>query len=93
MYETHSRLGRCVPRSLNVNPIADHPDLKLFEFLFPPLLECLHPGTVILLVRHIDDDACEIVAVNDSRVLPAPFDYLCFVADGAEAIADFEDSQ
>src|SRR6266571_9048343 len=49
------------PPLLNVDPIADHPDVKLLEFLFPSLLERLHPGAISLLVRHIDEDPNEIV--------------------------------
>src|SRR5258708_5346926 len=67
----HGTNASTSPPLLNVDPIADHPDVKLLEFLFPSLLECLHPGAVLLLVRHIDEDPNEIVTVNDPGLLPA----------------------
>src|SRR5262245_39848688 len=79
--------------SLNVDPITNHPDFELLKFPFPALLERLHPSAVFLPVRHINDNPSEIVAVDDARLLPAPFDGLCFVTDGAETIADFQDCQ
>jgi hypothetical protein len=53
-----------VYRSLNVDPVADHPYFHLLEFLFPALFERLHPGEISSLVGEVNNDAREIISEN-----------------------------
>lgn len=86
--------AQCHCRNLfNVNPITDNPDFKLQEFLLPALLERFHPGPIFLLIRHVIEDASEIVAINDAGLLPAAFDDLSFVTDGAESVANCQNTR
>jgi hypothetical protein len=48
--------------SLNIDRVADHPNLELFKPLFPSLFERLHPLTVHGGVRDIDYQKRKIVA-------------------------------
>jgi hypothetical protein len=74
-----------------VDLIADHPEVELFETCLPASLELSKPTTVLGSVGDVDDDPDEIIAMQDLAVSPVPFDLLGLVARGPEAIHDLQD--
>jgi hypothetical protein len=63
----------------------------LLKFAFPAALECLHPAAVFLGVGYIDDEPNQVVAIENGALSPMAFDFLSFVAGGAELLDDFEE--
>jgi hypothetical protein len=78
-------------RLLNLNPVADHPELKLLQALLPPELVPPHPVSVLRRIRDVNDDANELIVVENAGVSPMAFDWLGFLASCAEVFDDFED--
>ena len=64
---------------LDLDTIAYHPQLKLFETRFPTLLELFHPLSILGSIRHINNDSHQIISIEHSTVSPVPFNFLRFV--------------
>src|ERR1017187_5319078 len=79
-----------LPSSFNINPIAHHSDFQLLQPFLPFRLERLHPLPVFFLVRHVHDDALQVIAKESLAFAPVPFDDLRFVTDAPEAIPYFQ---
>lgn len=73
---------------LNLDQIADEPQLALVKLLLPATLEVSHPVSVGVRVRDIDHDLDEIVAVEHPAMTSMPLHLLGFVAGRTESIDD-----
>jgi len=74
---------------LDLDTIAYHPQLKLFETRFPTLLELFHPLSILGSIRHINNDSHQIISIEHSTVSPVSFNFLRFVTGSPEVIHDF----
>ena len=50
-----------------------------------------HPLATLGLTRHVDGQTYQCVTVHHTFVTPVPFDFLSFLAGGAEVIRYFQD--
>jgi hypothetical protein len=75
---------------LQLDPVTDDPEIELFEAVLPPLLEALHPLPILGQVGHVNDDAHEIISIEDASVSPVALGLLRFVAGGAELVYDLQ---
>src|SRR5262249_5659717 len=91
IWQCRSIIPLLVPFSLDVDDGTHDPQVVLIQPGFPAGLEVAHPGPVLLTVRHIHDDADEVVPVQDATVPPVALDALRLVAGRPETINDFED--
>jgi hypothetical protein len=84
-----SRIARS--RSFNVNAVADHPQLDLFQPRLPTAFELPHPLTVAGGIGHVDEEPRQLVPVLDPAVAPTAFDLLRFVGGSGRMPDRFQD--
>ena len=79
----------CV-KLIQLNPIADEPQLQLLQPGFSAGLERPHPFAVRSGIGHINHDLDEFVAIQHASMPPVAFDLLRFVAGSAKPIDDLQ---
>lgn len=78
------------PALVELNSIADHPQLKLFQPGLPARLELTHPIPVGSSLWNIDDDSYQFVAIYHAAVPPMPFDHLRFITGRCKPLDHFQ---
>lgn len=80
-----------VGNSFHVDAIANHPKFELVELAFPARLELPHPGAILGRVWHVNDQSCQVVAVDGPLVKPMADDARRFEANAVKMIHNLKD--
>lgn len=79
-------------RLINIDDVANHPEVYLVKLAPPAVLEVAHPLTVAIRVGYIHDESHEIVSVDHTTMAPVPLYLLGLVAGGTKPFYDLQDS-
>jgi hypothetical protein len=77
---------------LDLDAIANHPNLKLFEASFPTAFEPSHPLAILSGVGYIHDDLYQVIPIENPAVPPVPFYFLCLITGSTEVVHNFKNS-
>jgi serine/threonine protein kinase len=67
----HARGVKLTRRLLHIDAVTHHPQLKLFQADLPAISELFHPVAALGGIRHVDDNAYQVIAIENPAMTPS----------------------